>query len=847
MTKSSYEEIKNAPFWNLSIEDTYKLLDTDRDGLSEEEALNRASEIGKNRIKQSQRAGKIKIFLDQLRSPLILILIGAFGITLFLKDYKDAIFILFAVLVNTILGFYQENKAEAALSRLQTYIKERTRVLRGDREIEIYAESIVPGDIVRLSSGTRVPADIRLIRTNNLKVEEAVLTGESLAVSKSVSPVSEKTVLGDRASMVFGGTLVVDGIAFGIVVSTGEYTELGKIAVLVGGSEREKTPLQKAIGDFAVKASFLLILFTALVFAWGVYLGFDILEIFLISVAIAVSAVPEGLPIALTVVLAVGVERLAKRKGIVRKLLAAETLGSTTIILTDKTGTLTEAKMELSEVITDHPQEEILSFAIMATDTIVENPEDDYESWRIGGRPMENAIIKGAAKRGVMYPDIKEKYESLETIPFNSRDKFSAVHVRSGSESKWVYLGAPDILVERTIKEDKKREEILRQIEDLAFSGSRVLGIAYKNEFLGLLTFRDPVRKGVKRAIEEVARAGVRTVIVTGDHKGTAVAVAKELGIEVSSKEVLTGKELEKINDEELSKILESIKIFARVSPKDKLRITELYKSKGEIVAVTGDGVNDAPALKGADIGVAVGSGTDVAKGAADLVILDDNFETIVEAISEGRRILDNIKKVIVFLLSNVMDELILIGGALTVGLPLPLNALQILWVNFFADSFPAVALAFEKGDGYLNEKPPRAEESLFDKEVKFLIFVIGALTSLLLMILYFSLMTMGFNEELVKTFIFASFSVYTLFLVFSVKSLSLSILEYNPLSNKYLVMGSGIGILLTLAAIYMPLMQDVLGTVSLPPVWLTGVLLIGIINILAVEAGKALFRKQGN
>ena len=826
-------------YWALPAEELFKELDSSESGLSVDEAAERLLS-GRNKIATSRRTGRLEIFGRQLLSPLLLMLIIAATITAFLGDYKNTLFIFLAVAINATLGFYQENKAESALAKLSTYIKERTRILREGRDLEIEAEEVVVGDVIRLVPGVRIAADARVFRANGLSVDEAILTGESLAVEKSATSVNEESELGERFSMVFGGTLVVDGMGSALVVGTGKNTELGRIASLIGSGMETETPLQRSIKRFAIGMGILVVILTVALFLLGTSLGIEFFDMFLISVAIAVSAVPEGLPIALTVILAVGVERLARRKGVVKKLLAAETLGGTTLILTDKTGTLTEAKMKLTSIISDKPDELVLELALLNTDIIIGNSVGRPEDWHISGRALDIAIAKAVIEREISIESVLKKNQILEKKPFNSKDKYSGVHAKIGGRSRWVYLGAPDVLIGKTNESKEEREKILKQINDLAYGGSRVLGVAVDQKFMALLVFRDPVREGVGIAIQEIFNTGVRTKIVTGDHEGTAVFVAKELGMEIKANSVITGKELEVLSDEALSRIIQDIVIFARVSPKDKLRLVGLYQKLGEVVAVTGDGVNDAPALKGADVGVAVGSGTDVAKEAADLVILDDNFETIVEAIREGRRVLGNIKKVIVYLLAGVLDELILIGGALIAGIALPLNALQILWINFFADSFPAVGLAFDEGTAVMGR--PAKKGGLINNQMKFLIAVAGTVTSSVLFFLYSYLLHRGFEPETVRTFIFAAFSVYTLFLIFSVRTLGSSIFTHNPFSNKYLLVGVAIGFGLTGIAVYWQPLQEILGTVALAPLWLWGVLGVGLFNILIVELGKLLF-----
>ena len=841
---TAQETLANKKFWAISALDAIKVLETSEEGLSEVIAKERIEQFGGNVLPEEKRGLRLRILLRQFTSPLIIILIVAGVVTLSLQDFKDGIFIFFAVLVNTALGFYQENKAEDALSRLKTYVKDKARVIRDGLEREIGAEELVPGDVVRLTAGTRVPADARLFLSNNLSVDESILTGESLPVTKTTEAVKESAGVIDRESMVYGGTLVAGGIGLAVITATGINTELGKIAKLLKEKRDEPTPLQKYIKKFSIWAGVVFLLLSAALFVLGITLGHSVFEMFLISVAVAVSAVPEGLPIALTVVLAVGVERLARQKGVVKKLLSAEALGSTTLILTDKTGTLTEAKMKLAEIIGNEHKEKILKLALVAVEATVENPASNPSEWRVIGSPLEAAVVKAGADYEIFLSDLAKEVEILERRPFNSSDKFSAVNVRMNSEKFWVHLGAPDILLEMSKGGGKEKKEMTEKINELAYGGFRLLGVTRNNEFVGILAFNDPLRDGIRDVINDVERAGVKTVIATGDHKGTAIHVAKEVGMNVSDGAVITGEEIQKISDIELKKALPKIKVFARVTPEHKSRITKLYQEMGEVVAMTGDGVNDAPALEGADVGIAVGSGTDIAKNSADLVLLDNNFKTIVAAIGEGRHIMANIKKIFVYLLSDSLDELFLIGGALVFGLALPLNALQILWVNFFSDSFSSVALAFEKeGDGLTLPRHKKGK-GIIDNEMKFLIFVIGVISSALLFILYYFLLKFGYEENTVRTFIFASFAVYTLFLAFSMKSLRRSILRYNPFDNLYLVGGVLIGIVLTFAAVYIPYLQGLLGTVSLSLPWVLSVFGFGILNIAGVEFGKFIFRK---
>ena len=862
-------EIVRRSFWSLSAEDAINLLETSREGLSRREAEERLKTFGKNTLPEKSRVNWLMIFLRQFYNPLIILLLIAAGITFFVEHFKDAIFIFFAVVVNVVLGFYQESKAESALKHLQTYIRERAKVFRDGQKTEIDAAELAPGDIIHLSQGDRVPADCRLLYINDFLVDESVLTGESLPVNKKIEAVDFQSPIADQLSMVFSGTLVAQGFAHAIICRTGRATELGKIASEVAKSEHEATPLQKALLKFSITASIALITLTTFLFFGGLAAGKPIFEMFLTSVAITVSAVPEGLPVALTVILAIGVQRLAKKNGVVRKLLAAETLGSTSIILTDKTGTLTQAKMKLSHIETFGQKDTarienlMLEIAALNSDTVIENPEAPASEWEISGRPMEVAVVKAAAERGILFPKLKKEFRLIDYLPFNSKNKYSVSFVHKNDKHFLAVLGAPEILLKHSALAGAAKEKMLLVMNEMAENGERLLGVGYKEiaepgndplhhkkelgglEFLGALAFRDPIRPNVKESILRVQKAGVRVLILTGDHRGTATAVAQEVGLEVLPDEVIEGAALEKMEDRELKKLLPQLKIIARVSPEDKFRVAKLFQELGEVVAMTGDGINDAASLKQADIGVAMGSGTDVAKDVSDLVLLDDNFATIVAAIEEGRRTLGNIRKVIVYLLSSVFGELILVGGSLATGIALPLSALQILWINFISDSFPAIALAFEDHVDYLSPKFKRLGEHLLDWEIKFLVFAIGLPTSALIFALYWLLLNLGYDPEIVRTFTFAAFTVYSLVLIFSVRSLRTPIYKYSFFSNPFLLACVAFGLGLIGLAVYHPFFQELFGTVTLPLNWLAAVAGVGFLNIAIIEGGKMLIHRN--
>lgn len=857
---------ENNPFWALSVPDVIALLETHTEnGLSREEAERRLGVFGPNIIEKPRQSPTLSILLNQFKSPLILILIFAAAATLFISHYRDAVFILSAVIVNAALGFYQEYKAEKALSELKTYLKQRARVIRDGAEFEIDAANLVLGDIVRLTQGDRVPADGRFVFANDTQIDEAILTGESLPVAKSTETSEKEVGLGDQRSMAFAGTLVTQGVGTIVICRTDFSTELGKIAALVAESKREETPLQTAIRHFSLRTGLVLGALTLVIFVIGIALGYPLSEMFLTSVAIAVAAVPEGLPVAMTVILAIGVERMAKRKGVIRKLLAAEALGSTTVILTDKTGTLTMAKMELSKIVPTPgiDPKTLLELALINTNVLIENKTDPIEEWRMTGRVLETALVRSAALRGSFTEEIKSGVSIVNSLPFNAVNKFSAVLTHTRGKHTLSFFGAPDILILHSNLNELDKKEALAKIHSLASEGELVVGVATKEiesvkdftfskdlkfshlTFEGLITLRDPIRPNVKEAIRLVEQAGIKTVIISGDHRGTAVAVARQVGIRVEENNVLDALELRELSDEELKKRLPLIRVISRVSPMDKMRIAKMFQKMGEVVAMTGDGVNDAPSIKQADIGIAMGSGTEVAREVADLVLLDDNFETITAAIEEGRQIMHNIRKVLVYLLSSVADELLLIGGALVFGLALPLNALQILWVNFFLDSFPAVAFAFEKNIDGMTGRPHSLKNGLFNPAMKFLILFIGLSAGSLLFALYWLLLRVGFDEEIVRTFIFASLGTHTLFSTFAFRSLGKSIFSYRVFSNRYLVGGTSIGIVLMGAAIYLPPLQSLFNTVALPPIWLFCVLLVGLLNVAGIEFGKWIFRRQ--
>jgi len=898
---------------NLEAEKVVNRLNTNGEvGLSENKAKECRKKFGLNKLPEKKRLSGLKIFLEQFKSPLIYILVIAGSATLFLQHWTDSVVIFAAVFLNAGIGFFQENKASKIFDKLNKLTRESAVVIRERHEKEINQINIVPGDIIVLRPGDKVPADARLIKVSNLKVNEATLTGEWLASEKTAKVLSEKTVLADRKNMVYMGTVIEDGRAKAVVVSTGAETEIGKIAVSIRGTEEEKTPYQKKLARFSKIVAVVVGMVCAGIFIGGVLTKKDLLEMFITAIAVAVAAIPEGLPVAMTVILALGMEKISRKKGLVRKLIATETLGSTQIICTDKTGTLTEAKMQVAGVYTgtkellsdgDKYSEEIdkdgsgshilaLKIALLCNETFIENPEDAMKKWVIRGRPTERALFIASIQAGLRREEIEKEQPKIDDLPFDPVYKYSAGVYEFDDNQDIIYiLGAPEIILnnakylacdgEEEEITSKKRKELTKKFENLDSKGLRVLATGYKKinknkfesilkkeidskesiaemekeriyeenfknmVFVGFIALQDPLRRDVKNAIRVARRAGMKPIIVTGDHSLTAKAIAEELGFKVKNKNIISGKELIELSDEEFKRRLTDFEIYARVEPQQKLRIVQAWQDRGKIVAMTGDGVNDAPALKQADIGVALGSGTDVAKEASDLVLLTNNFSIIVAAIEQGRAIIDNIRKVVTFLFADAFTEMVLIGASIIAKLPLPLLPAQILWVNLIEDSLPAVSLAFEpKEKDAMVRKPEDPHAPLLTKEMKIIIFIIGFITNFILLGLFLWLLKKTLPIEEIRTVIFAALTIDSIFYIFSCKNLRKNIWQINMFNNTLLIFGWVFSVVMLLAGIYLPIFQKLLQTVPLNLFDWILVLFIGIINLILIELTKFIYIK---
>lgn len=864
--------------WSDSLDTISTQLQTNIDtGITENEAKNRLKSTGENIFESTRGKTALEIFFQQFASPLIIILCVAVAITAYLGEWLDMTIIAFAVLVNAVLGFIQEFKAEKAITDLRSYITHRTRVIRDGHEFEIDPRLLVPGDLIHITTGSRITADARITKEINFAADESILTGESLPVEKEADPLSETTSLPDRTNMVFAGTLGISGSAYALIVATGYETEIGKLARLVEDTKSEQTPLQKALSKLTWVIIALTVIAVAALFIIGISQDRVFTEMLIISIAVFVGSVPEALPIGLTSILAIGVTRIAKKKGIMRSLTAAETLGSTTLLITDKTGTLTQANMQLIDIDTseqlldpaftpsDHHdnfnqlQQEILTLALCASDVTVENPEDDYESWVMSGSDLETNIVRAAAKHRIIQTDA-DRSDIQMRIPFSSKYKFSVVRIPSHYlpkhlgqfEDPHIVMGAPDIMLSRSYLDHASFEKLSKSIAEHSQFGRRVLGVGLltphtdpssmtiehvKNlTFLGVLSFHDPIRPEVPEALTRINSYGTRVIMATGDLPGTAIAIANEIGWQVDASNVLTGTQLKQLTDEELIPLLGKIHIYARVTPEDKLRITRLHQAQGEIVAMTGDGVNDAPSLKAANIGIALGAGSDVAKSVADLILLDNNFKTIVSTIEEGKQILSNIKKMFVYLMSNSLDELVLIGGAIIAGVAMPLTAVQIIWVNLFTGSLPAIAFAF---DNQKMKETKITSKQFFDPRVMFLTIFIGIAVSILLLGLYLGLLAFHIPQALASSIVFASFGTYTLFIAFSFRDLSRPIYLYSLIENRFLIFGVAIGLVMMIITFTVPYVRELFKLQALSLYWVGFVALWSIINILVVEGAK--------
>lgn len=881
-------------------------LGTRPEGLSRIEAKDRLVKYGFNELRGEKRTSPYRIFLEQFRSYLVIILLVAMAISAFLGEIIDTVVIGIIVVINAIVGFTQEYRAERALEALKELTTPRTIVIRDGKEAELPSREIVPGDTIVIETGDRVPADSRLIDVIGLKVDESSLTGESFAISKGVDAIPENTPLADRGNMIFMGTVSTYGRGKGVVVATGMKTEIGQIAEMIQVAEREPTPLQVKLANLGKHLGIIILALCGVVFLTGVLRALNIFEMFLIAVGLAVAAIPEGLPAIVTMALALGVQRMVKRNVIIRKLPAVETLGCSTVICSDKTGTLTQNEMTVREIYVNNKMYQITGVGykpegkfyldgkeidpkndesislLLRIDSLCNNASLEYDEekghWLIIGDTTEGALLVAAAKAGLQKDELEKKFKRKIEIPFDSdRKRMTTIHSTSEGNNVAYVKGAVEVVLglsshiyengQMNELTEEKRKQILQINQGMAEKALRVLGMAFKKlpkkmtqfasetvekdlVFVGLSGMMDPPRKEVKDALRLSKMAGIRSIMITGDHKITAMAVAKELSLMRDGDLVLTGVELDEISDEELERTIDRVAVFARVSPKHKMRIVKAFKKKRQIVAMTGDGVNDAPALKSAEIGVAMGiTGTEVTKEASDMILTDDNFASIVAAIEEGRMIYDNISKVVRYLISTNFGEILTLFIGTLIGLPLPVIAIQILWINLVTDGLPALALGVEPGEPDIMERKPRdpREEILSRKSLVYAIGVGAIMCVGTLALFIYGLNLYPPDPELAgpRTIAFTVLMMFQMFSVLNFRSERNSLFKIGVLTNKHLIGAVFSSILLQLAVIYVPFLQGVFGTV---PIGLFEWLLIILVSssaLVIVEIQKLIVRKR--
>ena len=886
------EQVK---WYQLDEKEVFNKLQTSEDGLSEDRAKKLLETHGSNKLPEGKGISRLKILLHQFTSPLIYILMVAAVVTAFLGEYIDTGVIVAVLILNAVIGYFQEYKAETSVRALKSMVVPRARVVREGKEKEIPSEDLVPGDIVLLASGGKVPADLRLFKTTEFKIEEAALTGESVPVEKRPRPIQEENLTpGDQTNMAFMGTIVVNGRGKGIVVETGAKTVLGQIAREVEELSVTTTPLQQKIVKFAQFIGLLVLGSAAAISILGLFLGMTIAEIFKIAVAASVAAIPEGLPVVVTITMAIGISRMARRHAIVRNLPAVETLGGTTVICSDKTGTLTKNEMTVKVIYDTKDTYEVTGSGYEPTGEILHewepcdaatlegicgvvrigmlcNESNLYEEngqFKVDGDPTEGALIVSAMKAGLISEEEKNRYPQLSILPFESDRGFMATLHHSNGKKVIFVKGAPEKIVEmcsQTLRGDQlDRKKTLETAEHLAKDGMRVLAMAYKDVpndlselthqhleenliFAGMQGMIDPPRPEAIDAVKGCHDAGIRVAMITGDHAVTANAIGKMMGITRTESQVLTGKELETMSNEDLYAHVKEVSIFARVSPQHKLKIAQQLMKHGEVVAVTGDGVNDAPALKAAHIGVAMGkTGTDVAREAADMVITDDNFASIFHAVGEGRVVFDNIRKVTLFLIPTGFAAIVSILIAMALDIPIPYVAAQLLWINLVTNGLQDVALAFEPGEKDVIKKPPRnPREGIMSRLMYERSVLVGLIISAGVIYNFIQALDDGVSLERARTIAVTTMVLFQFFQAWNSRSELQSIFRISPLSNPFLFYSMVAAFLAQLAVVYVPALQWVFRTEALALSDWVQIVMVSLTVVVAVEVDKAIRRHR--
>lgn len=894
-------------WYNQSPDEVLKNLSTTKErGLTEDEAKKRLEEYGENALAEEKKKSFGEKLKEQFFDPMIIILIAAALVSVFVGEGLDAGIIIAIVIVNAFLSIYQEGKAEEAIAALQKMSSPKAKVIRdGDHE-EVDSNKLVPGDIIVLETGDIVPADLRLIESSNLKIDESSLTGESVAVEKHFDQVYDgKMEIGDRENLAYSSTIVTYGRGMGVVIETGHKTEIGKIATSIATVGDEQTPLQRKLAKLSKTLGILVIVICAVVMGVGLLYKHDPLDMFMTAISLAVAAVPEGLPAIVTIVLSIGMGKMAEKNAIVKKLLAVETLGTTTVICSDKTGTLTQNEMTVVKVFTDGQVYHVSGTGyspegdVTKKDEIVTIEEDENlkilssiaaltndaklkvkgGDASITGDPTEGALLTFAEKAGNGLENLYKNFDRLEEIPFDSdRKMMTTFHDKIFDGIASFTKGAPDVVLDRCEKvlidgkevalDEKLRKEILEKNSEFARSALRCLGYAYRKHsdmpseitsesiekdmvFVGLTGMIDPSRPEAKEAIKECKSAGIRPIMITGDYLETGLAIAKDLGIAERDDQAIMGRELNEMSEAELREIVKEKSVYTRVSPENKVQIVTALKQNGHITAMTGDGVNDAPAIKKADIGIAMGiTGTDVAKNTAEVILTDDNFATIVNAVEEGRIIYSNIKKFVAYLLSCNLGEVLIVLISILMNLPVPLIPIQLLWLNLVTDSFPALALGVERGETDIMDEPPRdPDEPILDTEIKITVAIqsiaitVATLLAYLVGLKWYGLES-GINHA--RTMAFSALIICELLRAYTSRSIDKTVFEIGVFTNKKLVMATVFSFLLMLVVIYVPVLNDAFGLMDLGPREIAVVLGSALIPLVAGEIQKKVrFKKK--
>lgn len=890
--------ISNIPAYQKTKEDVLDELGTHREhGLHASDIKALLLRHGKNVLSREKGKSIIDRIVGELRSPLVFILLCAGIVTTLLGEYVDSTVIFIAVIINIAISLYQEGRADQAFDKLRSSQEKFAVVIRNGKKSRIPATELVPGDIIVVETGVNIPADARIITAHNLEVNESPLTGEWVDVLKN--DVVLETVLppSEQKNMLFMGTMVTSGSGIAVVVATGNHTEIGAIAEALGSGEELKTPLQENVVNVARLLTRIVLFALIGIFTLGLLRGEPFTELLLISIAIAVAAIPEGLPAAVTVVLAIGMEAILKRGGLVRNMLAAETLGSTTVILTDKTGTLTKAEMQVARVVTlgtilldeqkknddtlthevHGDERDALEFATLASDAFIEKSgEGEAAVDIVRGRPVERAIVTAALASGLNQTELLSNYPRVDMLPFESKYRIAmSLHSIRGLKHRRAYItGAPEYILEHAHavylegKEHAKKKEILvqleRELKHYTSKGMRLIAVGYKEMmldvfpredgtermelvknlvFMGFIVLHDPLRSDVPESISIAQRAGARVIMATGDNPETAHSIATECGIWKEGDHMLSGAEVEELSDDELVKKLKTTTVFSRMLPEHKLRLVRLLSSSGEVVAMTGDGVNDAPALRAANIGIALGSGTEVAKEASDLILLNNSFAIIVAAIEEGRRIIDNLRKIIAYLLSTSFSEIIVVGVALVIALPIPLLPAQILWINILTEGFMNFAFAFEPKEAGLMKRDPKiaGARTMLSSTLTSFIIIVGIISGLILSLLYWLLVSVWTTPIIeARTILFVALTLSTTLIAFSLKDLRTPIFRIRLWTNKYLLASLAFGIAGLLAALYFTPLRELLRLAEIDIMKELPLLaFVVVLNIAAVEVVK--------